>query len=234
MPITIRLIDSQGKRREIIADHAPGMCPRCERYGAVNVRAAVQTGSEFDARHDAIAVCECGSLVCAPFVAFYALIVENGIETARLMSHTPLDYTNPAKFSDAILKLSPTFCETYDHAVRAQENGLSQICGAGYRRALEFLVKDFAISRVSDPTDDHRTRIARMFLIQCIREYLPGPVQEAAKRAAWLGNDETHYYRAWTERDVSDLRALIDLTVKFVDFSLELDHYVSAMPEPRP
>jgi hypothetical protein len=60
---------------------------------------------------------------------------------------------------------------------------------------------------------------------------LPSPIQDAAKRAAWLGNDEVHYYRTWSDQDISDLKALIQLTVKSIDFTLELDRYISKMPD---
>ena len=234
MAITLHLVDASETPREITANRVPDWCPRCERYGAVKILAAVQTGSSLRPRRDVVAICECSDLGCeAVFVVFYALIVENGIETARLMSHRPLEYTAPSTFSEAILNLSPTFCETYDQAARAEENGLAQICGAGYRRALEFLVKDFAIAKLPSSEQEQRQRIARTFLGQCIRDYLPNPIQDAAKRAAWLGNDEIHYYRTWSDRDVSDLKALIHLTVKSIDFTLELDHYISTMPDER-
>jgi len=228
MGITLQLIDPLNGSRQITANRLPDPCPRCDSYGTVRILAAVRTGSELRARRDALAICECDNLRCeTAFVAFYAVIVENGIETARLMSHRPLEYAAPATFSETITTLSPTFCETYDQAARAEENGLTQICGAGYRRALEFLVKDFAISKVPE----HRQRIERTLLVQCIREYLPNPIQDAAKRAAWLGNDEVHYYRTWSDRDISDLKALIHLTAKSIDFTLELAHYISGMPD---
>ncbi len=109
-----------------------------------------------------------------------------------------------------------------------------QICGAGFRKALEFLVKDYAVSKVAKKKRDIRDKIARTFLGQCINDYLPtGPIQEAAKRAAWLGNDETHYYRTWTEQDIYDLIDLIHLTVKWIDYTIELEHYVGTMPDNR-
>jgi len=230
MLTTLQLIDLLGTTRSITVNHVPDQCPRCDSYGTVKILAAVQSG--LDARPDVIAICGCSNDTCGTaFVAFYTLIVENGVETARLLSHKPLEYAAPEIFSEAILKLSPIFCETYNQAVRAEENGLTQICGAGYRRALEFLVKDFALSTIPASNAGDRERIVHAFLGQCIREYLPNPIQDAAKRAAWLGNDEVHYYRVWTGRDISDLKALIRLTVKSIDFTLELGRYISEMPD---
>lgn len=227
----IRIISPSGKSQIVIADSLPRDCIRCGKT-SVKVIAAIYGDEGFRGSISALAVCYCTHPACNTlFVTPYVLVHENNLTTARRMSHVPLIYTNPTVFSGEVEKLSPIFCETYNQAARAYDNQLLQICGAGFRRALEFLVKDYAIASKVDPTDAQRMDIARMPLSTCITSYLPLPVQEAAKRAAWLGNDETHYYRVWTANDISDLRALIDLTVKYIDFNIELNHYVSRMPD---
>ena len=44
-------------------------------------------------------------------------------------------------FSEAITSLSPDFVSIYTQAALAESLGLDQICGIGYRKAIEFLVK---------------------------------------------------------------------------------------------
>ena len=40
-----------------------------------------------------------------------------------------------------------------------------------------------------------------------IADYLDEPnIRDSAERAAWLGNDETHYLRRWEEQDIQDLK----------------------------
>lgn len=235
MTKTIQLVSADGQIRELPVDRIPDRCAYCQRYGGVRVLLAVETGIESRARRDALAICQCEDSYCgSAFVAAYAITSQNGIDAGGLMSHTPLKFSEAAKFSDTISVLSPTFCATYDEAIQAKENGLSQICGAVFRRALEFLVKDYAMSKVPVDNTELRQKIARTLLGLCIRDYLSdGPIQEVAKRAAWLGNDETHYYRTWTEHDISDLKALIQLTVKWIDFTMETDHYITVMPKGR-
>lgn len=46
-------------------------------------------------------------------------------------------------FSEAITSLSPNFVSIYKQAALAESLGLDQICGIGYRKAIEFLVKDY-------------------------------------------------------------------------------------------
>ncbi|MNF08429.1 hypothetical protein D3C80_2088550 [compost metagenome] len=41
-------------------------------------------------------------------------------------------------------------------------------------------------------------------------------VKQCAKRAIWLGNDETHYVRKWVDKDIKDLKLLIQITVNWI------------------
>ena len=230
---TINLFDSACQVRQIGVNAKPDRCPRCSEFLSIEVLGAVLTGGKFDTHRDAVAVCQCSSIICRKiFTVFYSLVTENGVETGRLLQNRPLEFTQAANFSEVIANLSLTFCATYAQATRAEENGLNEICGAGYRRALEFLCKDYALSRIAN--DVAREAVIRSTLGRCIQEYLPQPIREAAARAAWIGNDEAHYYRVWTERDLQDLKALIQLTAKSIDFAIELEHYVLTMPHPKP
>ena len=65
----------------------------------------------------------------------------------------PLNYnevlpkTNDIEQIDKIVQEKfPTFCEIYKQAVRADKLELNLIVGPGYRKALEFLLKDYCIS----------------------------------------------------------------------------------------
>jgi len=235
MTESLRLVSRDGQIRALPIDAIPRSCPHCERYGTVEALFAVETAGKFRASRDAIAVFQCNDSFCGgAFVAAYAITMQNGKDFGGLLSHMPLKFSQLPKFSETIILLSPIFCKTYDEASQAEENGLSQIYGAGFRRSLEYLVKDYAIARIAPDDAVLKERIAKTLLGKCIQEHLPaGPVQEAAKRAAWLGNDETHYYRTWTDHDISDLKALIQLTVKWIDYTMEIDHYMTAMPSPR-
>lgn len=67
-----------------------------------------------------------------------------------MLAQTSICQTYPSStfknvFPDEITKLSPAFVQIYHQAEQAENSGLSDICGLGYRKALEFLIKDFAI-----------------------------------------------------------------------------------------
>jgi hypothetical protein len=53
-----------------------------------------------------------------------------------------------------------------------------------------------------------------------------------ASRAAWLGNDETHYLRTWEDKDLTDLKKLIELTVQWIEIEELARDVVVDMLEP--
>ncbi len=138
----------------------------------------------------------------------------------------------PEKVSKTISAISPQFVKIYQQASAAKHYGLDEICGPGYRKALEFLVKDYQKSLAKD--DSERAAIENTQLGACIGTFVDHPqVKKVAARAAWLGNDETHYRRKWEEKDVSDLKKLIDLTLHWIEASLLTKELETSMPDPK-
>ena len=136
------------------------------------------------------------------------------------------------EFSNTIRSVSPDFEKIYNQAYHAEQIHLDQICGVGYRKALEFLIKDYLISHVVE-TDADKVVIKKTFLDKCIQDYVSNEqVKIVARRAVWLGNDETHYTRKWENKDVSHLKRLIDLTVRWIESDIETKELLQDMPEP--
>jgi hypothetical protein len=130
--------------------------------------------------------------------------------------------------SDIITKISPDFVTIFGEAEVAEQQGLKLICGPGYRKALEFLVKDYAIRLHQDRVDE----IKSLPLAQCIRDNVTDQnVRNVAARAVWLGNDETHYLRRWEDKDVADLKRLIRLTLHWIEMDELTQQALKEMPE---
>lgn len=105
--------------------------------------------------------------------------------------------------------ISPGFVDIFSQVQEAEALGLDSLTGIGYRKALEFLIKDYLISK--HPED--KNKISGQLLAQCIRDYVTDPnIKDCADRAVWLGNDEAHYVRKWSDRDIEDLKTLLKLT----------------------
>lgn len=149
----------------------------------------------------------------------------NGLE---ILPNHPL---SKQTFSEIINCVSSSFGKIYNEAFAAEQMDLKEVCGVGYRKALEFLIKDYAIQGKDDQTVD---KIKKMPLAKCIDDCVgDAMVKAVAKRAVWLGNDETHYVRKWEEKDVQDLKGLIHLTTLWIEKEKETERLLAEMPEGR-
>lgn len=118
--------------------------------------------------------------------------------------------------------VSPTFVEIYHQAEIAENQNLDQIAGVGYRKSLEFLIKDYLISQTEDPI--RISEIKTKFLGKCINEDIDNSqLKTVASRAAWLGNDQTHYEQRFNDRDISDLKRMIRLSVHWISLIKETE-----------
>jgi hypothetical protein len=127
---------------------------------------------------------------------------------------------------EGIADLSQQFVKIADQATKAEADGLGEIAGIGYRKAIEFLIKDYCIKI----HPDNATSIRKLPLAQCIEQFVKDSnVKECAKRATWLGNDEAHYERIWTDHDVKDLKTLIRLTQHWISNEILTEQYLGDM-----
>lgn len=123
-------------------------------------------------------------------------------------------------FSDNISSLSSRFVSIYQQAEQAEKAGLDEICGMGYRKALEFLIKDYAIKYNSEKAE----KISKDNLMPCINSYISdNDIKTLASRCTWLGNDEAHYIRKQTDYNIHDLKAFINSMITYIDFKLTVE-----------
>lgn len=70
------------------------------------------------------------------------------------------------------------------------------------------------------------------FLGKVIEDYVTDSnIKDVAKRAVWLGNDEVHYMRKWVDKDLFDLKQLIDLVVYWIESSIITENLKKDMPD---
>jgi len=199
----------------------PDACPICHRHSEIQpIRA-----DSIDAGKGVQAIFRCAYTECRHFFFCYYGPKTNG----SLLSVRPVKPDITA-FPESVLRVSPTFVDIFAEADEAAQLGLEQIAGPGYRKAFEFLIKDYAKSLRPERGNEIEAKPAGAV----VSEFVADPrIQAVAKRSFWLGNDETHYMRKWTEHDVSDLVTLIKLTANWI----EIDHlskgYVESMPDPK-
>ena len=63
-----------------------------------------------------------------------------------------------------------------------------------------------------------------MPLSACINTYIDQvKIKNLATKTVWIGNDETHYVRKHTDRDIEDLKRFIQATVYYISMELVSD-----------
>jgi len=132
------------------------------------------------------------------------------------------------KFSDHIKTISSRFCDILNESKNAELQGWKLVAGPGYRKALEFLIKDYLCAlRPKDADAIKHTQLGT-----CINNYVTNDsVRTTAERAAWIGNDETHYARRWQDKDLDDLKTLIELTVHWIEMEIMTKKMLGDMPQ---
>jgi len=210
-----------GQLTHSITDSKSTECPRC--HVAIDAR-HVANGAKDGNKYQIVLACprrECQEL----FIATYrASASGHSFDLFSVEPSTPKHYP----FPDSIAKLSAPFVEIHNQAMAAESLGLDQLVGIGLRKSLEFLIKDFTISKNSEKGD----AIRAMPLSRCINDHVDDPkIKQCATLATWLGNDETHYTRKWETKDVSDLKLLVKLTVNWIESELMTEKYMAEMAE---
>ena len=131
-----------------------------------------------------------------------------------------------------IIELRSKFQNIYLQSLKAEHQGLDEIAGMGYRKALEFLVKDWAIQNIAedDPEKDNKINtVQSSFLGRVIDEFYDGDLQAILKRATWLGNDEAHYIRLFNDMPIDVLKELIALIMVELDREYKKKLYIETI-----
>jgi hypothetical protein len=207
-------------------DRDPNICPICH-YGISPINRGIGQFINRAGNREIERVFECPLGDCERvFIARYREdFVSPGFY--RLYECVPYELKR-VEFSESIKAVSEDFCKIYDQASKAERYGLRLVAGPGYRKALEFLIKDY-LCRLHP---GEKKEIEQMQLGKSISTYVKDTrIQATSSRAAWLGNDETHYIRKWEDKDLEDLKRLIALTTRWIEMEELTKAAVDEMPE---
>ncbi|NYS33284.1 DUF4145 domain-containing protein [Streptococcus danieliae] len=218
--LTINCLDNS----VFIDIETPSRCPHCGRM--MEPRHLMETTSDNHSLDDAIrfgVVFQCVYDDCSNyFIQEYEKLDTELIAFQYEYHYRPqIDVELPKN----IEVVSPDFVNIYKQSVRAESEGLDLICGVGYRKAAEFLIKDYVISK----NESESETIKKIALGKVIDGYLKDmpKIQVLAKSVAWIGNDETHYVRKHNDRDLQDLKRFIYSTAQFIAADYDADEALS-------
>ena len=221
-------------------DVFPDECPLCHKGICPEIKYSYFNSKRWGERNCLEIVFKCPKRDCDNlFISYYKALRS---DCAHFYYVASFPITKQAReFSKEIGNISKKFSIIYNQARSAEQDGLKEICGAGYRRALEFLIKDYLIKKlksedkpsekVKKTTEDQEKKIKNKLLGKCISEDIENKqIKKVAQRAAWIGNDETHYIRIWEDKDLKDLKNLIELTVHWIEMEEITDKIEEDMP----
>lgn len=119
----------------------------------------------------------------------------------------------PEIFSERINLLSPKFVEVYNQSLHAEELGLKEICGAGYRKSIEYLMKDFC-TLLDEESKDSIWNENLGSTINRIDDRRMRALSFAVKE---IGNDQTHTVIKLSE-GLQEMKEFINALVSYIDF----------------
>lgn len=206
--------------RTTVTIDTPSKCPHCGR-----TMSPLHVGQSTSSERTSISeegrfsvIFRCSFEDCLKY--FVIEYINDNFDSASMVDYT---YRPPikVKLPENIEKVSPVFVEIYSQATVAESEALNQIAGVGYRKAAEFLIKDYVISK--NPSDEEH--IKSIMLGKVIADYLNDfpKIQVLAKSVAWIGNDETHYVRRHDGKDIQDLKKFILSATQFIAADYDAD-----------
>lgn len=184
----------------------PEICPVCGRGTALNPMF-------FTAGPDGVIfVFRCSHRDCQSVFAYLQENKTNGNRVISLPANNKFE-----GIPTEALSVSDKFTEIYFEASSVDQLNYHHLDGMGYRRALEFLVKDYLVYfGIVDNTDD----AYHLSFSSAIDKLDNDDLKHLAKASSWLGNDQTHTEIKWTDYTVEDLKSFIKAFTAFILFRI--------------
>lgn len=199
----------------------PDFCPHCGR-----VMELEQIDVKYDSTSQHYLLCaRCSIDSCRKFFSLEYGSFKDKYGQLHLFELIPYSYNGfqEPDISKNIISLSPIFAETFLQANIAEGKSLNQVSGIGFRKAFEFLVKDFASYKNPEQIETIRKNSVNNVIDKFYKD-MP-KLKELLHITRKIGNDETHYYREYDDVDVKDLKKLITNFSLYIDMILNIEEY---------
>lgn len=191
----------------------PKQCPHCHKEMKPTILAKSNVINQ-DSKKVFAVLAQCN--ICS---SFYALefFYNNPKQNPRQVL-IPYDYIPDVNLiiPDEIKSVSKDFEEIYTQSETAYQLNLKQIAGMGFRKSIEFLVKDFLIYQ--NPSDSDR--ILKLMLNNAISEIDNPKLKNLARMCNYLGNDQVHITTRHPTKDIDDLRNFTKNLVTLITFEI--------------
>lgn len=210
--------------RDGIKFEVPSKCPHCHKEMTANI---IMQSKPIEIKQvkriGLLAQCT----ICDQFFALgYLYRYYYGKHETTLIPYNYSPEIN-IEIPENINKISEKFEEIYKQSKLAEAYNLNQIAGMGYRKATEFLVKDYLIFKKIDKPEN----ILKMFLGNAIDKIDNNQIKNLARASSYIGNDETHPVKLQPDKDISDLKKFLEALTHYIAFDLSASEAADMIAE---
>ena len=208
--------------QKVRAQGVPHTCPHCGKEVGMNLSSIIDGPLE-NGVEIVLLVFQCPSCRELTIGRYYS--GANVFTPAYAISGKPYLYPQQefqeTVFPKEIYDKFSRFPIIYNQAEKAEHYGCVDIAGAGYRKAAEILVRDFAcLIHPNEKENILKTNSAKNVVLNFLKEY--SVMARLAEASFELGNDETHYTKVYEDRGLDDLKQFIRATVHEIVAILQL------------
>jgi len=200
----------------------PEICPYCHS----KIIPHLVSASRYNNRLDVMFRCPAAKCKYA-FLTLYA--VDHNAKTTFITIEFPRYAQDD--FPQNIKDISSSYCKIFNEAYAAEQAKLLEVAGLGYRKAFEILIKDYLRSQKSDDETPiyNAEELDVMTISQCIGLMDSNKLASLSQMIPWLQNDVTCFANKWEEKDVADMKALLNVARHYIESELIGNHYLKEM-----
>ena len=153
--LDIQYWDENNNSGNGILNELPDICPQCHHKIDPQKWNGFYNSKKIYYENTLEVIFRCPNLDCLEvFIGYYA---KTDRATFFFKKTEPIKYQE-RHFSQTITSISLEFSKIYNQALIAENAKLDQVCGAGYRKALEFLIKDYILKQTKDEVEKEKIR----------------------------------------------------------------------------
>ncbi len=213
----IRLLDTQGTSHGNYPIELPNYCPWCKS----KISPSILSSTPFDTINKNFPVSL--TLQCPSCNKHFLQTYKVNLSPAGYIDELKIDNDKPMpetsfEYPSEIDEISKEFKNIITQSSNAEALKFDHLAGIGYRKAIEFLVKDYLINC----KNKDETKISKQQLGQCISDIDDTRINNLARAASWIGNDETHYVRKHIDKDVQDLKKFLHALTALVSLEISI------------